>query len=157
MDSELVSGSESEENGQGGGQKRPPALRAYTEKFEELCPFYMSIGMTYDQYWNEDSTMVVMFRKAYELQQESTNQKLWLQGLYIYQALCCVVPAMRVMKPQKPLSYPSEPLSLDGKESGNDAKEQSRQEKSDNKAKAYMEMFAMSFNKQFEEKGGKPQ
>ena len=29
-----------------------------------------------------------------------------------------------------------------------------REKKSDRKAKAYMEMFAMSFNKQFEEKGG---
>lgn len=154
MDSELVSGSESVELGRGGGQHRPPLPFTYTPKFEELCPFYMSIGMTYDQYWNEDCTMVVMFRKAHELRQESENQKLWLQGLYIYEALCCVTPAMRVMKPQKPLPYHSEPIPLTGEKPADKPKEQERQEKSDNKAKAYMEMFAMSFNKQFEKKGG---
>lgn len=154
MDSELVSGSESEQHGRGGGQNRPPSHFTYSKKFEELCPFYMSIGMTYDQYWNEDCTMVVMFRKAHELRQESENQKLWLQGLYIYEALCCVTPAMRVMKPQKPLPYRSEPIPLTGEKPADKPKEQERQEKSDNKAKAYMEMFAMNFNKQFEKKGG---
>ena len=151
MDSELVSGSEFQ-LGRDGGQNRPTLPFTYTKKFEELCPLYMSFGMTYDQYWNEDSTMVKMYRKAHELRQESENQKLWLQGLYIYEALCCVTPAMRVMKPQKPIPYRSEPISLTGEKSK--PKEEMRKEKSDSKAKAYMEMFAMSFNKQFEKKGG---
>lgn len=153
MDSELVSGSESEYIGRDGGQNRPTLPFTYSKKFEELCPLYMSFGMTYDQYWNEDSTMVTMYRKAHELRQEVENQKLWLQGLYIYEALCCVTPAMRVMKPQKPIPYRSEPISLTGK-SSEKPKEEQRKENSDNKAKAYMEMFAMSFNKQFEKKGG---
>ena len=64
MDSELVSGSESYHTGRDGGQNRPTLPFTYSKKFEDLCPFYMSIGMTYDQYWNEDSTMVTMYRKA---------------------------------------------------------------------------------------------
>ena len=42
---------------------------------------------------------------------------------------------------------------LTGKREPPERKED-REKKSDRKAKAYMEMFAMSFNKQFEEKGG---
>ncbi len=153
MDAELVSGSESSQSGTGGGQHRPPVPFTYTQKFEELCPFYMSIGMTYDQYWNEDACMVVMFRRAYELRQEQENQRLWLQGAYFYEALCCVAPALRMIKPQKPKPYRSEPIPLQAKHEPPERRED-REKKSDKQAKAFMEMFAMSFNKQFEEKKG---
>ena len=153
MDAELVSGSESSQSGTGGGQHRPPVPFTFTEKFEELCPFYLSLGMTWEQYWDGDASMTIMFRKAYELKQEQENQRLWLQGAYFYEALCCVAPALRMFKPQKPTPYRSEPIPLTGKREPPERKED-REKKSDQKAKAYMEMFAMSFNKQFEEKGG---
>lgn len=113
----------------------------------------MSLGMTYEQYWHGDASMTAMFRKAHELKQEADNQRLWLQGAYFYEALCCVAPALRMIKPQKPTPYRSEPFPQTGKSEPPKRKED-REKKSDMKAKAYMEMFAMSFNKQFETKGG---
>ena len=46
--------------------------------------------MTYDQYWNDDCQLVKFYRKAHKLKNEQKNQELWLQGMYIYEALCNV-------------------------------------------------------------------
>ena len=51
----------------------------------------MSIGMTYEQFWYGDPWMVVSFRKAHELRNEMLNQQLWLQGLYIHNAVDAVI------------------------------------------------------------------
>lgn len=115
----------------------------------------MALGMTYEQYWDGDASMTVMFRKAHELKQEQDNQRLWLQGAYFYEALCCVAPALRFIKPQKPTPYRSEPMPLTREKRREPVEEkEDKERKSDEKAKAYLEMFAMSFNKQFETKGG---
>lgn len=43
--------------------------------------------MSYDEYWNADSFLIVSFYKAHQLRIEQRNQELWLQGLYNYKAL----------------------------------------------------------------------
>lgn len=70
--------------------------------------------MTYDQYWNDDPSLVRAYRKAAELNAERKNQELWLQGMYIYEALCCVSPVMRAFakKNTKAIPYPKEPYPL---------------------------------------------
>ena len=55
----------------------------------------MSIGMTYDEFWNQDVSMVEVYRKAAELRDKRKNQELWLQGMYIYEALCDASPLFR--------------------------------------------------------------
>ena len=65
MDNELVTGSESGA-ATGGGNRRRPVVSRYGEKFEELCGYYMSIGMTYHEYWDGDSMMAKYFREAEE-------------------------------------------------------------------------------------------
>lgn len=152
MDSELVSGSESS-NGEGGGTSRPSSLSTYGEQFERLCPLYMALGMTYEQYWDGDAELVRAYRKAHELRQEMQNQTLWLQGMYIYEALCCVAPILRPFsKSKKPIPYRSQPYPLNTTFSKE--KEAKRKRDSDNKAKAKMESFMVQFNRKFEKKGG---
>ena len=86
MDNELVTGSESGA-ATGGGNRRRPVVSRYGEKFEELCGYYMSIGMTYHEYWDGDSMMAKYFREAEERKRERENYNAWLQGVYIYEAL----------------------------------------------------------------------
>ena len=57
-----------------------------SECFEEWFPYYLSIGMTYDQYWNQDGMLVRAYRKADEIRQERANTDAWLLGAYFYQA-----------------------------------------------------------------------
>ena len=62
--------------------------------------------------------MVIAYRKAAEIRNQRKNQELWLQGMYIYEALCDVAPVMRafVKKGTKPGKYPEEPYPLTAKE-----------------------------------------
>lgn len=150
MDSELVSDSEF----YGGGVGTPPPRHStYTQYFERLFPYYLSIGMSYEQYWDDDPWLVRAYRKAYELKQEITNQNLWLQGMYIYEALCCVAPLVRAFsKAKKPLPYHSAPYEL--KNEISNVRKELRQQKNDEIAMSAMQAFADRFNKRFLEKGG---
>lgn len=94
---------------------RPMSLQ---EAFEEACPVYLMYGMTYHQYWNGDVYAHRAVRKAYKLKVEAQNHGYWLQGMYIYEALCNVAPILRAFsKANKPGKYPSEPYDLFGNKS----------------------------------------
>lgn len=80
--------------------------------FWDAFPFYLAIGMTYDQYWNQDCTLVKYYRKANEIRKDQINNQMWMQGAYIYEAIMDLVPALNPMtKPGiKPQPYLSKPL-----------------------------------------------
>lgn len=125
----------------------------YTKVFEEQCPYYLSIGMTYEQYWDQDCTAVIFYRKAHELRLEEENFKLWLQGRYVYDAICCVAPILRAMsKARKPLEYHERPFTLQTAYS--EMRKKQAEEESDRKARAQMETFAERFNRKFRERSG---
>ena len=155
MDGELVTGSSSTRSDErGGGDKgRRPLLR-YKEAFEEACPFYLSIGMTYDQYWDGPSTMAVYYRKAYLLKRERRNEELWLQGMYFYEALIDTAPVLNALsKIHKPLPYRAEPIPLTEEEMRLKREEAERRQMEENKEK--FKQLAEEFNRKFREKGGK--
>lgn len=74
----------------------------------------MSIGMTYDEFWDQDVTLVRVYRKAQELRDRRRNQELWLQGMYIYEALCDVAPVFHAFAKRgtKPEPYAKEPYPI---------------------------------------------
>ena len=150
MDSELVSSSLSatEEGGQGSSS----SLSTYTERFYELFPYYLAIGMTYEQYWDGDCTLPKYYRKAEELRNEKRNQELWLQGMYIYEAICDVAPILHAFakKGTKPTPYSSKPYPLTNKQV--EQEEEEKQRKLAEKGKKFMEAMAASINKKFEGK-----
>ena len=89
--------------------------KSYAEIFERLCPYYMSIGMSYDDFWNGDVSMVKAYRKAYELKEKRRNQELWLQGMYFYEALCDASPLFRFSMKKgmiRPEPYLKEPYPI---------------------------------------------
>ena len=150
MDSELVSSSLSAT--EGSGQSGSPPSFTYTEKFYELFPYYLSIGMTAEQYWEGDSTLVKYYRKAEELRNDKRNQELWLQGAYIYEAICDVAPILHAFakKGTKPTPYTTKPYPLNAKQSKRD--EEEKQRKIAEKGKRFMEAMAVAINKKFEGK-----
>ncbi len=150
MDSELVSSSLSttEEDGHQGS----PSSFTYTERFYQVFPYYLSIGMTPEQFWDGDCTLVKYFRKADEIRKDRRNEELWLQGMYIYEALCDVSPVLRafVAKGAKPTPYSEKPYPLNNKQSMKN--EEEKQRKIAEKGKKMMEAKMASINKRFEGK-----
>ena len=106
--------------------------------------------MTYDQYWEGDCTLVKYYRKAEEIRNEKRNQELWLQGMYVYEAICDVAPVLHAFakKGTKPTPYSIKPYPLNDKQSKREAEE--KQRKLTEKGKKFMEAMAMSINKKFE-------
>lgn len=82
-----------------GVKESKPENKTYTEIFEECFPFYLSIGMTYKEFWEGDVTLPKFYREAEKQRQrqqlESDNFKCWLQGKYFFEALCCASPLLR--------------------------------------------------------------
>lgn len=147
MDSELVSSSLSAT--EEGGQQGSPSIFTYTEKFYELFPYYLAIGMTAEQYWEGDSTLVKYYRKAEELRNEKRNQELWLQGMYFYEAICDVAPILQAFakKGTKPTPYSSKPYPLSDKQMKRD--EEEKQRALSEKGKKFMEAFMKANNSKF--------
>ena len=150
MDSELVSSSLSAT--EGGGQDSSSPSFTYTEKFYELFPYYLAIGMTAEQYWDGDCALVRYYRKAEELRNEKRNQELWLQGMYIYEAICDVAPILHAFakKGTKPNPYSTKPYPLNDRQIKRD--EEEKQRKLAEKGKRFMEVMSASINKKFEGK-----
>ncbi len=134
------------------GSSAAAPLSTYTEKFNELFPHYLSIGMTEEQYWDKDCTLVAAYRKAEEFRMNRRNQEMWLQGAYFYDALCRVSPILHAFakKGTKPVPYLSEAYALTEKQV--ELKEEKHAKGVYDKGKKLMEGFMVSHNKRF---GGK--
>ena len=143
----MVSGSLSADKE--GERKVHSPFFTYTEQFYEVFPFYLSIGMTPDQFWNDDPMLAKYYRQAHSLELERKNQELWLQGLYVYEALCDVSPILQAMakKGTKARPYPDRPYSITDTQRKREKEEQER--KVADKGKAFMERLMMQNNQKF--------
>lgn len=122
-----------------------------------MFPYYLAIGMTYDQFWNQDVELVKAYREADKIKRDLKNQDMWMQGAYYYEALLDAAPVLRFSlskKPPKPIPYRDQPIDIHTGARKQGEKPLSVEAKSDKKAKAMMEMFMVSINNKFEKKGG---
>ena len=103
--------------------------------------------MTYEQYWESDPMLAKYFRQADELRNERKNQELWLQGLYVYNALTAIMPVKKGTEQPK---YPDKPFTISEKQR---KREKLEEEKAIfDKGKLAMERFMSRTNKQFKDK-----
>ena len=146
MDGELVTSSPSGA-ARGGGESRPPPFR-YGDKFEEFCSLYMSLGMSYHDYWDGDPLMAKYYREAENLRLERENNQAWIQGFYVYRAILSASPVINALSKRKtPHKYLECPVPLT--ESANErAKEEENRKKMDNGLN-FMKAMMTSVNAKF--------
>ena len=114
----------------------------------------MAFGMTYDEFWNGDTDIAKMFRKAHEIKQKEFDQQAWLQGAYVYQAISALAPALKAFAKGSAKPYIEHPFGYEENPMPDEAPMKSKEKRSDEKARTWMEMWAISFNEKFEQKGG---
>lgn len=124
----------------------------YTEIFNKKFPYYLSIGMTEEQYWDSDCCLVKFYREAEEIRRERFNQEAWLQGMYIYDALARIAPILHAFakKGTKAQPYVEEAYPI-GKNKMEDAQLKKERAKSQ-KGVRYMQAYMVANNKRFEER-----
>lgn len=117
--------------------------------FREQCPYFMAIGMTYEEYWHGDASLPRYYLKAHQIRRKIRNEDMWMQGKYIYDALLMVSPTFRdLVKEHEPMPYHTDPYPLTAK----DARE-IQERKDREKMEADMEkvkLFAEAWNRKFE-------
>lgn len=101
--------------------------------------------MSYDEFWRDDVCLAKAYREADKLKMDRMNQRLWLQGLYFYEAICDASPIFNpyAKRNTKPRPYPSEPYPLHPPS----VKEQKTEEQKEmEKLRAKMDAFASRVN-----------
>lgn len=106
MDGDPVEGEPSEEQ------------KTLAELFDDAFPYYLAMGMSYEEYWRDNPSLVRAYRKAWEIKKRNDEFNRWRQGMYFYDALLRVSPVLRAfgkgeVKPEK---YPDMPYPLTEKE-----------------------------------------
>lgn len=122
-----------------------------TTFFEKWCPYYMSWGMTYNDYWHGEPYQAKFYKEAQDLLIKRKNEEFWMQGMYIYEALCDTAPVLHAFskKGTKPLPYSKAPYPLEGTSNMSKQEKEQLAENERLKARLHFERWARDTAKQF--------
>jgi len=91
------------------GEQREESIADW---METLCPFYMTRGVSCEEFWHGDYTKLKYYVDAYELNRQKRSEELWLAGLYTYDAVAVAIGNAMRGKNKRPLRYVEEPLRV---------------------------------------------
>ena len=99
-----------------------------------MFPTYLAMGMTYDQFWDGEPALAKAYRRADSIRRRRRNEEMWLEGIYMVEALSATVGNMfsKGAKHQ----YPSEPFPITAEE---------QQERKEREQRARMERIKAAF------------
>lgn len=122
--------------------------------FEEQCPIYMSYGMSYDEFWYDSPYRAKFYREAKKIAIQQKDEEMWMQGVYIYDALCRVSPILHAFSKSgtKPLPYPDKPYLSQSQELQEKEDKEKMIENERLKAEVQFRAWARSVAKQFGDK-----
>lgn len=89
---------------------------SFSKLFHDVEAYYISIGMTYDQFWYGDVWLAKVYRDAEGLRERRANTEAWRNGFYIASAISFSVGNMLPKKGSKSIKYMDRPLPLTQKE-----------------------------------------
>lgn len=80
---------------------------------EKECAYFLSIGMTWEQYWHGDPWAVLAFLEAEKLKRQRTSDEAWLYGLYVHDAVAVAVNNALRSKHARAQKYIDRPLRIE--------------------------------------------
>ena len=84
--------------------------QSFSDTLDKLCVYYMALGVSADEFWNGDYTMLKFYVNKHKIAVEQRNEELWLQGVYFYEALC--VALSNTFSKGAKAKYPDKPHRL---------------------------------------------
>ncbi len=85
------------------------------EHLDALCEYYMSIGVSYDEFWYGDYCRLKYYESQYIAQRKIHNEEMWMQGAYIYNAISVALSNAFRGKGKTPDKYLEKPFEFFGK------------------------------------------
>ena len=122
--------------------------------FEKKCPIYMGYGMSYDEFWYGSPYRTKFYLEAYKRKIRQQDESMWMQGMYIYEALCKVSPVLHAFskKGTKPLPYAEKPYLTSAPALETQKDKEKEVENARLIARIHFENWARATKKQFENK-----
>lgn len=77
---------------------------ACTEYFDSACPYYMAIGMSYEEYWYGKPEIAKFYKEKDIYRRRMKNEEMWIEGLYFAKAI-----STNFSKKEK---YPEKPFDI---------------------------------------------
>ena len=72
----------------------------------------MVCGMTYEEFWNGDPSLAVVYRRKRVLEDKRFNEQAWLQGEYTYVAVATALQNAFRKKGTEAVQYLKEPFKV---------------------------------------------
>lgn len=141
MGSELLTEDANANEGDSDDSESPFVIAQY---LEDCFPYYLSLGMSYDEYWYGDPSLVRAYRKAEDIRTHRRNWEMWMNGRYTYDAIMRLIPSLNMWKPKEPIEYMKEPYPLTKKEYEDMMKKEEKKQQDEIKAK--LKAFAVAQN-----------
>lgn len=118
-----------------------------SEIMDKQCPFYMSIGMSREEYWHGDPMLVKdyleAFNQASRRKYDEMNFMAWLQGAYISNAVTVGVAYALDGKAarSRAVSYLDEPLDIFGDKSSAEKSKAEKEKAEEESVKWIMNIY----------------
>ena len=104
-----------------------------------MFPLYMTMGMSYEEYWQGPAWLAKAYRDAFEIRRKQEEWARWRQGAYVFNAILCAAPVIKpFVKDAKPGNYPDEPWPL--------TEEEAREQQERAQRNAYQKMKEKLFS-----------
>lgn len=104
-----------------------------------MFPLYMTMGMSYEEYWQGPAWLAKAYRDAFEIRRKQEEWARWRQGAYVFNAILCAAPVIKpFVKDAKPGNYPEEPWPL--------TEEEAREQQERAQRNAYQKMKEKLFS-----------
>lgn len=71
----------------------------------ELLPHIMAIGVSYDEFWTLNPRKIKVLMEAYHLKRQIEDEKLWMLGEYVFDAVSIAMGNAFRKKGQKSKEY----------------------------------------------------
>lgn len=82
------------------------------ERLDDLCVYYMSIGVPYDEFWYGDPCALKYYEEVYLRKRKIRNEEMWMQGVYNYSAHATSLSNAFRGKGHAPHDYLKEPIAF---------------------------------------------
>lgn len=111
-----------EDGGESLTDSPPPPLepeqeeRTWSDYFDDLCVYYMALGMSYRAFWNGCTNQMHLYERAWKQKRDDENNMLHLQALYLHKTLANYAEVFVHAKDAKILPFDKYPLPLDAKQ-----------------------------------------
>lgn len=108
--------------------------------------------MTPDEYWHGDPWLIRDYLLAEQFKRKRENQTLWLNGMYMAQAISSTIGNAFLAKGQQPNTYPERPLPID--EDSLEEERRIQEEESVKQAEAWMKNLVAMHNSRWDKEHG---